>query len=168
MGNDMMQQQQQQQQTQHMQQEYNKNHVQTHRTVKTVAKRILLVSSEDDVNLALKLALEEGGREQDDEGKSSFKVDSFNNPILALKNFKNGSYDLLIIDIVMPQMNGFELSEKIRKVDDKVKICFLTAGEIPSKVRFDPFSQGYQDRFIRLPIENEVLIEQISRIIIHS
>ena len=56
MGNDMMQ---QQQQTQHMQQEYNKNHVQTHRTVKTVAKRILLVSSEDDVNLALKLALEE-------------------------------------------------------------------------------------------------------------
>jgi CheY-like chemotaxis protein len=163
MGNDMMQQ--QQQQTQHMQQEYNKNHVQTHRTVKTVAKRILLVSSEDDVNLALKLALEEGEREKDDEG--TFKVDSFNNPILALKNFKNGSYDLLIIDIVMPQMNGFELSEKIRKVDDKVKICFLTAGEIPSKVRFDPFSQGYQDRFIRLPIENEVLIEHIGRII-HS
>jgi hypothetical protein len=75
-GNDMMQQQ-QQQQTQHMQQEYNKNHVQTHRTAKTVAKRILLVSSEDDVNLALKLALE---KEQDDKDKSSFKVDSFNNP----------------------------------------------------------------------------------------
>ena len=109
--------------------------------------------------------MEEGEREKDDEG--TFKVDSFNNPILALKNFKNGSYDLLIIDVVMPQMDGFELSEKIRKVDDKVKICFLTAGEIPSKVRFDPFSQGYQDRFIRLPIENEVLIEHIGRII-HS
>jgi CheY-like chemotaxis protein len=169
MGNDMMQQQQQQQQqTQHMQQEYNKNHVQTHSTAKTVAKRILLVSSEDDVNLALKLALEEGEREQDDKDKSSFKVDSFNNPILALKIFKNGSYDLLIIDIVMPQMDGFELSEKIRKVDDKVKICFLTAGEISGKVRFGPLGGGYQDRFIRLPIENEVLIEQISRIIIHS
>jgi CheY-like chemotaxis protein len=85
-----------------------------------------------------------------------------------LKNFKIGSYDLLIIDIVMPQMDGFELSEKIRKVDDNVKICFLTAGEIPGKVRFGPLREGYQDRFIRLPIENEVLIEQIARIIIHS
>ena len=157
-GNDMIQQQ-QQQKTQQMQQ-YKKNHIQTYSTAKTVAKRILLVSSEDDVNLALKLALEKE-REQDDDDKSCFKVDSFNNPILALKDFKIGFYDLLIIDIVMPQMNGFELSERIRKVDDKVKLCFMTAGEIPSKVRFDPFSQGYQDRFVRLPIENEVLIEHI-------
>jgi DNA-binding response OmpR family regulator len=160
MGNDMMEQ--QKQQTQQMQQEYNKNHVQTGNTAKTITKRILLVSSEDDVNLTLKVALEE---EQDDDDRSCFKVDSFNNPIFALKNFKNGSYDLLIIDIVMPQMNGFELSEKIRYVDDKVKICFLTAGGVPSKVRFDPLRGGYQDRFIRLPIENEVLIEHIGRII---
>ena len=62
-------------------------------------------------------------------------------------------------------MDGFELSEKIRKIDDKVKTCFLTAGGVPSKVRFDPFREGYQDRFIQLPIENEVLIEQIGRII---
>jgi CheY-like chemotaxis protein len=87
---------------------------------------------------------------------------------LALKDFKNGFYDLLLIDIVMPHMDGFELSEKIRKVDGNVKICFLTAGEIPSKVRFGPLRQGYQDRFIRLPIENEVLIEHIGRIILHS
>jgi CheY-like chemotaxis protein len=152
MANDAM----QQQQTQQMQRY--KNHIQTY----TARKRILLVSSEDDVNLALKMALEE---EEQDDDKGCFKVDSFNNPILALKDFKIGFYDLLIIDIVMPQMDGFELSEKIRKVDDKVKICFLTAGEVPGKVRFDPFTEGYQDRFIRLPIENEVLIEQISKII---
>jgi two-component SAPR family response regulator len=124
-----------------------------------VAKKILIVSSEDDVNLALKLVLEE---------ENSFLVDSFNNPVLALKNFKNGFYDLLMIDIVMPQMNGFELSEEIRRIDDKVKICFLTAGEIPGKVRFDTssrYGEGYRDKFIRLPIENEVLIEQIDRII---
>jgi CheY-like chemotaxis protein len=162
MANDTM----QQQQTQQMQQQHKKNHIQTY-TAKTVAKRILLVSSEDDVNLALKMALEEE-QEQDDDYKSSFKVDSFNNPILALKNFKNGSYDLVIIDIVMPQMDGFELSEKIRKIEDKVKICFLTAGGVPGKVRFDTPRGGYQDRFIRLPIENEVLIEQIGKIIIRS
>ena len=161
MANDAM----QQQQTQQMQQ-HKKNHIQTY-TAKTVAKRILLVSSEDDVNLALKMALEEE-QEQDDDYKSSFKVDSFNNPILALKNFKNRSYDLVVIDIVMPQMDGFELSEKIRKIDDKVKICFLTAGGVPGKVRFDTPRGGYQDRFIRLPIENEVLIEQIGKIIIRS
>jgi CheY-like chemotaxis protein len=161
MANDTM----QQQQTQQMQQQHKKNHIQTY-TAKTVAKRILLVSSEDDVNLALKMALEE--EQEDDDYKSSFKVDSFNNPILALKNFKNGSYDLVIIDIVMPQMDGFELSEKIRKIEDKVKICFLTAGGVPGKVRFDTPRGGYQDRFIRLPIENEVLIEQIGKIIIRS
>ena len=163
MTNDRM----QQQQTQQMQQQNKKNHIQTY-IAKTVAKRILLVSSEDDVNLALKMALEEEQEQDDDDYKSSFKVDSFNNPILALKNFKNGSYDLVIIDIVMPQMDGFELSEKIRKVDDKVKICFLTAGGVPGKVRFDTPRGGYQDRFIRLPIENEVLIEQIGKIIIRS
>src|ERR671930_616085 len=97
-----------------------KNNIQTHIRV---TKKILIVNSEDDVNLALKLALEE---------ENSFQVDSFNNPTSALKNFKNGFYNPLILGIVMPQMNGFELSEEIRIIDDKVKTCFLTAGEIPS------------------------------------
>ena len=125
----------------------------------SVAKRILIVSSEDDVNFAFKLALEE---------KDEFLVDCFDNPISALKFFKKGVYDLLIIDIVMPEMNGFELSEKLRTIDEKINICFLTAGEVPSKVRFDTSSRegiGYQDKFIRLPIENKVLMEQIDRII---
>src|SRR5919197_2671490 len=127
-----------------MQQQY-KSNIQTHIAA---TKRILIVNSEDDINLALKLALEE---------ENGFQVDSSNNSISALKNFKNGFYDLLIIDIVMPLMNGFELSEQIRKIDDKVKICFLTAGEVPSKVRFNTSSsrqgEGYQDKFIRLPIQ---------------
>jgi two-component SAPR family response regulator len=98
-----------------------------------------------------------------------FQVDSFNDSILALNNFEKGLYDLLIIAVVMPMMNGFELAKEIRKIDDKVKICFLIAGEIPSKVRFDASSsgqeEGYLDKFIRLPIENKDLIEQIGRII---
>ena len=47
-----------------------------------------------------------------------------------MKNFKAGSYDLLIIDIVMSQMDGFSLYENIRKIDNKVKVCFITAFEI--------------------------------------
>jgi DNA-binding NtrC family response regulator len=127
-----------------------------------VTKNILMVNSEDDVNLALKLALEE---------ENSFKVDAFNNSISALKSFKSGFYDLLISGIVMPHINEFELSEEIRKIDEKVKICFLTAGEIPGQVRFDTSSmhgEGYHDKFIKLSIQNKDLIEQIYRIITYS
>jgi CheY-like chemotaxis protein len=51
---------------------------------------------------------------------------------LALKNFRKeaGIYDLLMLDIKMPNMNGFELYREIKKIDDKVKVCFLTAGEM--------------------------------------
>ena len=132
-------------------------------------KSILIVNHEDDVSFALKLVLEEEGGQVLYNKMNCFQVDSFNDSILALNNFEKGLYDLLIIAVVMPMMNGFELAKEIRKIDDKVKICFLIAGEIPSKVRFDASSssgqeEGYLDKFIRLPIENKDLIEQIGRI----
>jgi CheY-like chemotaxis protein len=138
-------------------------------------KRILIVNHEDDVSFALKLVLEEegGGQVLYNNKMNCFKVDSFNDSILALNNFERGLYDLLIIAVVMPSMNGFELAKEIRRIDDKVKICFLIVGEIPSKVRFNASSssgqeegeRGYLDKFIRLPIENKDLIEQIDMII---
>jgi CheY-like chemotaxis protein len=132
-------------------------------------KRILIVNHEDDVNFSLKLVMEEDGGQVRDKG-NYFQVDYFNDPILALSSFEEGSYDLLLIAVVMPKMNGFELAREIRRIDDNVKICFIIAGEIPSKVRLDASSSGqeqerYQDRFIKLPIENKDLIEQIDRII---
>ena len=118
-------------------------------------KRILVVSPEDDVNLALKSALEqvEGNASG---GSYYFRVDCFNNPVLALKNFKNGLYDLLIADVIMPQINGFDLAE-VKKIDQKVRVCFLIAGEIPGKLRANQFiaeEEGYEDKFIQIPIEN--------------
>jgi CheY-like chemotaxis protein len=142
----------------------------------TARKRILIVNHEDDVSFALKLVLEEEGQVLYNK-MNCFQVDSFNDSILALNNFEKGLYDLLIIAVVMPKMNGFELAKEIKKIDDKVKICFIIAGEIPGKVRFDVVSSsssssvqgegeggGYLDKFIRLPIENKDLIEQIGRI----
>jgi DNA-binding response OmpR family regulator len=66
------------------------------------------------INLTLKMALEENG----------FKVNSFTDPLLALENFKGESemYDMLILDVRMPDMNGFELYKEIKKIDDKVKV----------------------------------------------
>ena len=80
-------------------------------------KRILIVDDENDINLTFKIVLEDSG----------FKVDSFTNAFTALQNFKTGLYGLAILDVKMPGMNGFGLYQEIRKVDDKVKICFSTA-----------------------------------------
>ena len=136
--------------------------------ISTERKRILIINHEYDVNFALKVVLEQEGQLRD--SRSYFQVDSFNDSVLALNNFEKGFYDLLLIAVVMPQMNGFELAKEIRKIDDKVRICFLIAGEVPNKIRFEvPSSsgqeQGYLDRFIRLPIENKDLVEQIGRIV---
>src|SRR5207249_3741074 len=61
--------------------------------------------------------------------QSGLTVDSFNEPEAALSNFKAGKYDIALIDIKMPQMNGFDLCEKLRNMDDKVKYCVMTAYE---------------------------------------
>ncbi|MGA7692731.1 MAG: response regulator [Nitrososphaeraceae archaeon] len=76
-----------------------------------------VVDDELDITLTLKSVLEQSG----------FNVDLFNDPLLALQNFKTNFYDLIILDIKMPKMNGFDLYEKIKMVDNKVKVCFLTA-----------------------------------------
>jgi CheY-like chemotaxis protein len=81
--------------------------------------RILLVDDEPDAALVYKIVLEH----------NRFKVDSFTDPLLALSNFKPNLYDLTILDIKMPNMNGFKLYQEIKKID-KVKVCFLTAGEM--------------------------------------
>jgi CheY-like chemotaxis protein len=140
-----------------------KNQIDTDKAI----KRILVVSPEDDVNLALKTALEQvegnvGG------GSYYFRVDCFNNPVLALKNFKNGVYDLLIADVIMPQINGFDLAEEVKKIDQKVRVCFLIAGEIPGKLRANQFiaeGEGYEDKFIQIPIDNNNLITHVGIVI---
>src|ERR671931_1603047 len=115
-------------------------------------KTVLIVDDEPDVKLALKIALEENG----------FKADAFDDPIIALDNFRKGVYDLLILDIKMPKMHGFELYREIRKIDSQVKICFLTAGEIYYGAYADIFNEN---QFIRKPIENKELVKRIKEIL---
>ena len=81
---------------------------------------ILLVDNESDNTCVLSMGLDDAG----------FKVDAYNDPILALSNFKPNFYSLLILDINMPKMNGYELCKEIRKIDDKIKISILTVSEI--------------------------------------
>jgi two-component system response regulator VanR len=114
------------------------------------------LDDEPDITLGFKRALRDKGYEQ---------VDTVNDPLLALKNFKAGSYDLLIIDIVMPQMDGFGLYEEIRKIDMEVKVCFITAFEVNYQALRAVFPAATTtddiECFIRKPIEVDDLIKHI-------
>jgi DNA-binding response OmpR family regulator len=80
-------------------------------------KKILAVDDELDMTTILKMTLERVG----------FTVDAFNDPVLGLERFKSNLYDLVVLDIMMPKMDGFELCNLLEKVDPRVKVCFLTA-----------------------------------------
>ena len=89
----------------------------------------------------------------------------FNDPILALQNFEPDFYDLIILDIKMPKMNGFDLYEQIRKIDNKVKVCFLTAWSDfrdYELIRKETICKEGKIQLIQKPIANEKLIEQIN------
>lgn len=110
--------------------------------------RILLVDDEPDVIFTFKKGLEAHG----------FVVDAFKDPVLALSNFKPGTYDLLLLDVKMPQMNGFELYEKIKKIDSGVKACFITANEVYYESLREIFPTMDLDCYIKpIPIEDLVM-----------
>jgi DNA-binding response OmpR family regulator len=90
-------------------------------------------------------------------------MDTFNNPLVALQNFIAGSYDLLLLDMLMPKMNGFELYQKMIMLDDKVKICFLTASEVDQEEfrKKAAFTDATEICFIIKPIENKELIKRV-------
>jgi DNA-binding response OmpR family regulator len=118
-------------------------------------KKILAVDDEPDLTKLCSLALEYHG----------FKVDTFNDPQEALSNYKPGYYDLVILDIKMPKMDGFELYDEIKKKDHKAKVCFLTASELYyEEFRKKEYCALDRDLFIRKPIDNEELLREVSKI----
>jgi CheY-like chemotaxis protein len=119
-------------------------------------KRICFVDDEPDIILLCKIVLEEGG----------FEVYTFTDSIVALTNFKPGFYDLIILDIKMPNMDGFELYKKIKEKDQNTKVCFLTASEMYYETfRKNGFGLVDKDLFLRKPIENDELIKKVNQII---
>jgi DNA-binding response OmpR family regulator len=118
-------------------------------------KILFIVDDECDICLAIKMVLEDNG----------FKVDSFTDPLVALGNFKADLYDLLILDIKMPKMDGFELYDKIKKKDNNAKICFLTASELYNEeFRNKEYRALDRNLFIQKPINNEDLVKEINKI----
>ena len=120
-----------------------------------INKRILIVDDEPDITSSLKIGLEYN---EDNE----FKVDTFNDSIEALLNYKTGHYDLLLLDIKMPEMDGFDLYHEIKKIDDNVKIFFLTASEMYyENFRTKQYCELDKNMFLRKPISIYYLSKRI-------
>ena len=122
-------------------------------------KRILLVDDEPDIIYSIKKVLE----------TNEFLVDSYTDPTLALSNFKPGLYDLLLLDIKMPKMNGLDLHQKMKEIDSNVKICFLTASVLfyEEYRRLDVYPRLDKAYFIQKPCRSEDLIRTLNEIL-HS
>jgi len=118
--------------------------------------RIMLVDDEPDINAALRVVLSRAG----------FSVDTFEDPSYALEMLKPRMYDLVILDLKMPKMDGFELYQEIKKIDKDTKICFLTASELFfEKLREKKFATLDKNLFIRKPIPNADLLKKINMIL---
>jgi DNA-binding response OmpR family regulator len=118
--------------------------------------RIMLVDDEPDINAALSVVLKRAG----------YDVNTFDNPFIALEKLKPGFYGLIILDVKMPQMDGFELYREIKKVDRKAKICFLTASELYyENFRKEKFAALDKELFIIKPISNAELLKKIDFIL---
>jgi len=117
-------------------------------------KRLLIIDDEEDITSALKTGLERYG----------INVDVSNNPVSILSNFKPGYYDLVILDIRMPNMDGFELYKVIRKLDNKIKICFWTAFEVAYEQFAKMFPTLGGQYFIKKPITLDDLVNRINKI----
>jgi two-component system response regulator ChvI len=115
------------------------------------------VDDEYDITRLVKMVLENNG----------FLVDVYTDPTLALSSFKVGLYDLLLLDIRMPEMNGLELYQKMKQIDTNAKVCFLTASELfyEEYRRLDEHPWLDKAYFIQKPFRTEEMIEQIKAMI---
>ncbi|MFZ0265857.1 MAG: response regulator [Nitrososphaeraceae archaeon] len=121
-------------------------------------KKILLVDDDPDANLSLSILLRDRG----------FDVDSFTSPSDALKYFRRNYYDLLVLDVRMPNMDGFELYRAIREVDTKAKIWFFAAAELDNyrvAELEDMMEELGEECFISKPIENNEILCRINTIL---
>lgn len=116
--------------------------------------RILIVDDEEDITASLKMALQDRG----------FTVTAFNDPMEAFSQFKAGLYDLVLLDIKMPKMDGFELYQQLQKIDPKLRICFMTAFEVYFDALRELFPDAYSSVcFVKKPFMVTDLIQRITK-----
>ena len=123
------------------------------RRQKSFGKRILIIDDDPDITLTFKAGLENNSKE--------FQVYTYNDPISLLGEFKPNFYDLILIDINLPYLNGFELCQRILEIDLNVKVCFITAGEINEQALRELYPNIGMGCFIQKPVTIDYLARRL-------
>ena len=118
---------------------------------KRLSKVVLIVDDDPDMTSVFGLGLQDEG----------FEVYTFNDPLVALSQFRPNFYDLLLVDINMPKMNGIDLSRRLLESDSNVKICFITAGEANIEVLRELYPSRDIGCFIRKPVTMGNLVRRV-------
>lgn len=119
-------------------------------------RKILVVDDDADIVSTFKLILEING----------FEVEAYTNPLSALSNFKPNEFGLLLLDIRMPVMNGFELFKKMKNIDSMAEACFITAFEDYREEFKESFPKLDEAKyFIRKPKAIEDLVNHVATIL---
>jgi two-component SAPR family response regulator len=118
----------------------------------------LIVDDESDVTITFKAVIEESNNNN---VNKRIEVHTSNDPVVTLSEFKPNFYDLLLVDINLPQMNGFELVEKIFAIDINIRVCFMSNGEINREALREIYPTRQEGCFIRKPVTIDYLIKRI-------
>jgi DNA-binding response OmpR family regulator len=104
----------------------------------------------------------EGYYDNDNNEKRGFEVYTYNNPLEALSEFKPNFYDLMLIDVYMPGMNGFQFCEKVLELDANVRVCFISAAELNIEALREVYPKVSFGCFIKKPVSIEYVVERLS------
>jgi DNA-binding response OmpR family regulator len=121
-------------------------------------KRILIVDDDPEVTKPLSLLLEDCG----------YEIDAFNDPTIALSYFKQDVYDLLLLDVRMPIIDGFDLYEKMKTIDNRPNVCFMTVYDVNYEVFREQFPSLEVECFIPKPAEIGEIIIRVNREILSN
>ena len=119
--------------------------------------RVLIIDDSEDITGSVKLGLESTGLTS---------VDAYNDPVEAVKKFKAGVYTLVVLDVGMPKMNGFNVYRELRMVDKEVRICLLTAFDIQDEDFTKMFPEVEVCKVLRKPISMNALVGQLNQLLV--
>jgi DNA-binding response OmpR family regulator len=123
-------------------------------------RRILIVDDDSDITFTFKKAFEEANQTGSASNKFSFYVHTYNDPLVALSEFKSHYYDLILIDINMPKINGFDLGMKLLELDANPRVCFMSSGLINQEALTEQYPSLSIGCFIKKPVTIENLIRR--------
>jgi DNA-binding response OmpR family regulator len=127
--------------------------------ISSFAKRILIVDDDPDITFTFKNAFHEASRI----GGSiiSFQVNTYNDPLVALSEFTPEYYDLMLVDINMPEMNGFDFCVEALKIDANPRVCFMSSAMINQEALREQYPSLSIGCFIRKPATMESLVKRV-------